>query len=135
MLFKATKGEQIFLECKRVVVMIMHSELESVYPALNVSIGAAVTGANVSLVFDRDGVDILSPNYFPVPSEGRAYLANALSDFNAPSINELLEIAQENGVKMVVIDRHLIETDWEVEERTIKSLLNDLASADLFVHF
>lgn len=120
---------------KKVVVMALHSELESAYPPLNISVGAAASGADVILAFMRDGLDILSRDYIPIPSEGRGYLANALNDFGAPSIGELLSNAVELDVKMVVVDKDTIESDWPVESQPIKWILNQAASADLFVHF
>ncbi|MFC4767683.1 peroxiredoxin family protein [Effusibacillus consociatus] len=123
------------MERKKVVVMALHSELESAYPPLNISVGAAASGAEVILAFARDGVDILNPNYIPIPSSGRGYLANTLSDFGAPTVQELLNIASECGVRMVVVDKDFVESNLPVESKPIKWILNEAASADLFVHF
>ena len=47
------------MDTKRVVVLALHDELESVYPPLNIAIGAASLGADVCLAFSRNGVQIL----------------------------------------------------------------------------
>lgn len=84
---------------KKVVVMALHDELESVYPPLNIAVGAASSGAKVKLAFSRKGINILDQAYTPAPSKGLEYLSQALTDFKAPTIHELLEIAVESGVE------------------------------------
>jgi peroxiredoxin family protein len=69
------------METKKVLVLAMHNELESAYPPLNIAVGAAASGADVSLVFSRKGIDILAENYVPLPSKGLEYLSNALENF------------------------------------------------------
>lgn len=123
------------MDRKQVVVMALHSELESAYPPLNISVGAAATGADVILVFLHDGVNILSPDYSPIPSEGREYLAKTLADFGAPTIKELLDSAVELGVEMIVPDTEQVESNWSFHSRPMRWILNKAACADLFVHF
>jgi predicted peroxiredoxin len=126
------------MEPKKVVVLALHDALESAYPPLNIAVGAASSGADVILAFSRKGVNILDEKYIPVPSEGIEYLSNALSDFNAPSIHELLEIAIETGVKLYVVDLDLKEDIhflYPADQVPIKWVLNEAVSADLFVHF
>ncbi|RZT23748.1 DsrE/DsrF/DrsH-like family protein [Fictibacillus sp. BK138] len=126
------------METKKVVVLALHGELESAYPPLNIAVGAASTGADVILAFSRKGVNILDKNYVPVPSVGIEYLSNALSDFNAPSIHDLLGIAVELGVKLYVVDLDIHDqTDFlhDAEQVPIKWVLNEAVSADLFFHF
>lgn len=126
------------METKKVVVLALHEELESAYPPLNIAVGAASTGADVILAFSRKGVNILDKNYVPVPSEGIEYLSNALSDFNAPSIHDLLSIAVELGVELYVVDLDIHDqTDFlhDAEQVPIKWVLNEAVSADLFFHF
>lgn len=126
------------METKKVVVLALHEELESAYPPLNIAVGAASTGADVTLAFSRKGVNILDKNYVPVPSDGIEYLSNALSDFDAPSIHDLLSIAVELGVKLYVVDLDIhdqIDFIHDAEQVPIKWVLNEAVSADLFFHF
>lgn len=127
------------MDTKKVVVLVLHDELESAYPPLNIAIGAASTDAEVWLAFSRNGVQMLDRDYIPVPSEGLGYLSNALNDFGAASINELLVIASELGVRFAVVDTDAIERNIQsnhaFESVPIKWILNEAASADLFVHF
>lgn len=123
------------MDKKQVVVVSLHSELESAYPPLNVSVGAAATGADVLLVFVRDGVNILHPHYEPVPSEGKEYLAKTLAEFGAPTITELLDNAVELGVQIIVPDTETVESNWPFKRMPMGWILNKTASADLFVHF
>lgn len=126
------------MNTKKVVVLALHDELESAYPPLNVAVGAASSGADVILAFSRKGVNILDKQYIPIPSDGIEYLSNALSDFNAPSINELLEIAVESGVKLYVVDLDIkdhTQFKYPAEQVPIKWVLNEAVSADLFIHF
>ncbi|AND43054.1 MULTISPECIES: peroxiredoxin family protein [Bacillaceae] len=126
------------MNTKKVVVLALHDELESAYPPLNVAVGAASSGADVILAFSRKGVNILDQKYIPIPSDGIEYLSNALADFNAPSINDLLEIAVESGVKFYVVDLDIkdhTQFKYPAEQVPIKWVLNEAVSADLFVHF
>lgn len=92
----------------------------------------------MTLAFSRKGVNILDKNYVPVPSDGIEYLSNALSDFDAPSIHDLLSIAVELGVKLYVVDLDIhdqIDFIHDAEQVPIKWVLNEAVSADLFFHF
>ncbi|KHE72773.1 DsrE/DsrF/DrsH-like family protein [Halobacillus sp. BBL2006] len=123
---------------KKVVVLALHDKLESVYPPLNIAVGAASSGANVKLAFSRKGLNIINKEYIPSPSEGLEYLSHALTHFNAPSIYDLLEIAVESGVEFYVVDLDINNEDdfsYPVEQVPIKWVLNEAVSADLFVHF
>jgi len=123
---------------KKVVVLALHDELESAYPPLNIAVGAASSGADVILAFSRKGVNILDKLYIPIPSAGIEYLSSAISDFNAPSINELLEIAVEMGVQLYVVDLDIKDSTnllYPAEQVPIKWILNEAVTADLFVHF
>lgn len=120
---------------KKVVLLVLHSELESAYPPLNIAVGAISSGAEVILAFGRDGVDILLPNYIPIPSQGRADIANGLSDFGAPSISELMDIACEFGVRFFMIDEEGVQSKWPIVRKELRWILNEAADADLFMHF
>ncbi|MGG1552325.1 peroxiredoxin family protein [Paenibacillus ferrarius] len=127
------------MDSKKVIVMALNDELESAYPPLNISIGAASTGADVVLAFSRNGINILDDHYIPIPSKGKEYLANALNDFKATSIGDLLSIAVNLGVRFVVPDidvpENKIVSELPFEKVPLKWLLNEAAAADLFVHF
>lgn len=126
------------MEKKIVVVMALHDELESAYPPLNVAVGAASSGAEVILAFSRKGVNILDKRYVSVPSEDLEYLSNALNDFGVASVHDLLEIAVEMGAQLYVVDLDVnddFEFIYPAEQVPIKWLLNEAASADLFMHF
>jgi predicted peroxiredoxin len=126
------------MAAKKVVVMAMHDELESAYPPLNIAVGAASSGAEVILAFSRKGVNILDKRYISVPSEDLEYLSNAISDFGVATVHELLEIAVEMGVQLYVVDLDIkdhFEFVLPAEQVPIKWILNEAASADLFMHF
>jgi predicted peroxiredoxin len=126
------------METKKVVILALHDELESAYPPLNIAVGAAASGAEVILAFSRKGVNILNKKYIPIPSKSINYLSNALKDFNAPSIQELLEVAADLGVQFYVVDIDIKEaTDfmYPAEQVPIKWVLNEAVPADLFIHF
>ncbi|WP_028782406.1 DsrE/DsrF/DrsH-like family protein [Thalassobacillus devorans] len=126
------------MNAKKVVILALHDEMESAYPPLNVAAGAAASGAEVTLAFSRKGVNILQKEYVPVPSEGMEYLSHALEDFKAASIHELLEIAVETGVQLYAVDLDMeVDADfiYPAEQVPIKWVLNEGASADLFLHF
>lgn len=123
---------------RKVVVMALHDELESAYPPLNIAAGAASSGAEVILAFSRKGVNILDKSYAPVPSAGLEYLAHALANFGVATIPELLDIAVEMGVQLYVVDLDVhdhTEFRHQAEQVPIKWILNEAASADLFLHF
>lgn len=123
---------------KKVVVMALHDELESAYPPLNIAVGAASSGADVILAFARKGVHILDKRYVSVPSEDLEYLSNAINDFGVSSVHELLDIAVEMGVQLYAVDldiKDTLEFLHPAEQVPIKWVLNEAASADLFMHF
>jgi predicted peroxiredoxin len=123
---------------RKVVVLASHDELESVYPPLNIAVGAASSGADVILAFSRDGVNILDNHYTPNPSKGIEYLSEALNSFHAPTIKELLGIAAESGVRFYIVDADYhdkVDLTYPAEQVPIKWVLNESSSADLFVHF
>lgn len=126
------------MNTKKVVVLALHDELESAYPPLNIAVGAASSGADVILAFSQKGVNILDKLYIPIPSAGIEYLSSAISDFNGPSINELLVIAVEMGVQLYVVDLDIKDSTnllYPAEQVPIKWILNEAVTADLFVHF
>lgn len=126
------------MEQRKVVIMALHDELESAYPPLNIAVGAASSGAEVILAFSRKGVNILSKHYNPVPSHGLEYLSHALKNFGVSSISELLDIAVEMGVQLYVVDLDVhdhTEFRHQAEQVPIKWVLNEVSSADLFLHF
>ncbi|MGG3560853.1 DsrE/DsrF/DrsH-like family protein [Neobacillus rhizosphaerae] len=126
------------MEAKKVVVLALHDELESAYPPLNIAVGAASSGADVVLAFSRKGVNILKKDYVPKPSHGVEYLSNALQNFGAPTIHELLGLAVEAGVQLYVVDLDMddkVNFLYYAEQVPIKWVLNEAGSADLFVHF
>lgn len=123
------------MEKKKVVVMALHDELESAYPPLKV---AASSGADVDLAFSRRGVNILDKQYVPVPSLDLEYLSNALNDFGVSSVHNLHGIAVEMGAQLYVVDLDVndqFKFIHRAEQVPIKWLLNEEASADLFMHF
>lgn len=123
---------------RKVVVLALHDELESVYPPLNIAVGAASSGAEVILAFSREGVNILDRHYLPKPSKGLEHLSKALKSFHAPTINELLGIAAESGVQFYIVDadhHEKLDLMYPAEQVPIKWVLNESSSADLFVHF
>lgn len=123
---------------RKVVVLASNDKLESVYPPLNIAVGAANSGANVILALSRKGIHILDKNYIPIPSNGIEYLSNALTEFNAPSISELIEHARDAGVRFYVVDVDAtdhVELLYQADQVSIKWILNEAASADLFIHF
>ncbi|XJZ27229.1 peroxiredoxin family protein [Bacillota bacterium Lsc_1132] len=123
---------------KKVVIMALHDELESAYPPLNIAVGAVSSGAEVILAFSRKGVNLLDKSYTAVPSRGLEYLAHAITNFGVSSIPELLDIAVEMGVQLYVVDldvRDHSDFRHHAEQVPIKWVLNEAASADLFLHF
>jgi predicted peroxiredoxin len=123
---------------RKVVVLALHDELESVYPPLNIAVGAASSGADVILAFSRKGVNILTSGFVPKPSKGIEYLSQALEAFNAPTIHELIGHAVEAGVKFYIVDadhHEKLDLIHPAEQVPIKWVLNEGNSADLFVHF
>ncbi len=123
---------------KKVVVLASNDKLESVYPPLNIAVGAANSGANVILALTRRGINILDKKYIPTPSNGIEYLSNALTEFNAPSISELIEHARDAGVRFYVADldtNDQVERLYQADQVSIKWILNEAASSDLFIHF
>ncbi|MGG5255286.1 peroxiredoxin family protein [Neobacillus sp. SM06] len=126
------------MDQKKVVIMALHDELESAYPPLNIAVGAVSSGAEVILAFSRRGVTILDKSYKGVPSKGLDYLSHALTNFGVTSIPELLDIAVEMGVQLYVVDLDVgdhCEFRHYAEQVPIKWILNEAASADLFLHF
>ncbi len=120
---------------RKVVVIAFHDELESAFPPLNVAVGAISSGAEVILAFSKDGMELLRKGFKPQPSLGKEEVRERLNEFGAPSFQELMEVARENGVRMISTNGIHFKSDWNPEIRSIKWVLNEAADADLFVHF
>lgn len=88
---------------KRVAIIASNGGLENAYKVLNVATAAAATDADVEIFFTFEGLSIIHKQSADMlkMAPGNEHFAEGFKRANVPSIAELLEIAQESGVKMI----------------------------------
>lgn len=88
---------------KRVAIIASNGGLENAYKVLNIATAAAATDADVEIFFTFEGLSIIHKQSADMlkMAPGNEHFAEGFKRANVPSIAELLEIAQESGVKMI----------------------------------
>lgn len=88
---------------KRVAIIASNSGLETAYKVLNIATVASATDAEVAIFFTFDGLSIIhkdSANLLKM-GPGKENYIEGFKKSNIPSVDELLEIAKENNVKLI----------------------------------
>lgn len=88
---------------KRVAIIVGNGGLDTAYKVLNIATTAAATDAEVAIFFTFQGVNIIHKEgvkMLRLP-QGAEHLDEGFKKTGVPSIEELLEIAKESGVRLI----------------------------------
>ena len=88
---------------RRVGIIASGAGVETAYKVLNIATAAAAMDAEVAIFFTFDGLAVLhkrSADLLRLPPE-KEFLAQGFRKTNVPSIQELLEVARESGVRFI----------------------------------
>ncbi|KYP81917.1 DsrE/DsrF/DrsH-like family protein [Ferroacidibacillus organovorans] len=88
---------------KRVAIIASNGGLEAAYKVLNIATAAAATDAEVGIFFTFEGLSIIhkqSETMLKLRPENE-HFSEGFKRANVPTVSELLEIAQDSGVKMI----------------------------------
>ncbi|WP_282936518.1 DsrE/DsrF/DrsH-like family protein [Paenibacillus sp. RC67] len=88
---------------KKVAIIASSGGLETAYKVLNIATAAAAMEAEVVIFFTFEGLSIIHKNSEQLLQlkPGNEGLAEGFKRANVPSIQELLNIAKESGVRLI----------------------------------
>lgn len=88
---------------KRVAIIASSGGLDNAYKVLNIATAGAATDAEVAIFFTFEGLSIIHKQAETMLNmePGKEPIIEGFKKANVPSVSELLEIAQESGVKMI----------------------------------
>lgn len=87
----------------KVAIIASNGSLFDAYKVFNVATAAAASDAEVGIFFTFEGLNLIHKEgnkQLPIP-EGREHFQEGFERENIPPIPELLEMAQEMGVKII----------------------------------
>ncbi|HLR03014.1 MAG TPA: DsrE/DsrF/DrsH-like family protein [Virgibacillus sp.] len=88
---------------KRVAIIAANGGLFDAYKVFNIATAAAASDKAVGIFFTFEGLNLIHKEghkHLEVP-EGKEHFKEGFEKTNVPSIPELLEMAQDMGVKMI----------------------------------
>lgn len=87
----------------KVAIIASNGGLFDAYKVFNIATAAAATEQEVSVFFTFEGLNLIhkeTSKQLPMP-EGKEHFQQGFANANVPSIPELIEMAQEMGVKFI----------------------------------
>jgi len=87
----------------KVAIIAANGGLFDAYKVFNVATAAAASNAEVGIFFTFEGLNLIHKEghkNLPIP-EGREHFQEGFQKANVPSIEELIEIAKDLGVKLI----------------------------------
>ena len=87
----------------KTAIIAANGELFDAYKVYNIATAAAASGHEVSIFFTFEGLNLIhkeTSQQLPLPV-GKEHFAEGFKKANVPSIPELIEMAQELGVRFI----------------------------------
>ncbi len=87
----------------KVAIIAANGGLFDAYKVFNVATAAAASDAEVGIFFTFEGLNLIhkeAHKNLAVP-EGREHFIQGFKETNVPSVEELIEMAQELGIKLI----------------------------------
>lgn len=87
----------------KVAIIASNGGLFDAYKVFNIATASAATDAEVAIFFTFEGLNLIhkqAHHQLPLPA-GQEHFAEGFKKANVPSIPELVEMAQELGVKII----------------------------------
>ncbi len=88
---------------KKVAIIASNGGLFDAYKVFNIATAAAATDLEVAVFFTFEGLNLIhkeANKQLPMP-EGKEHFAEGFAKANVPAIPEMVEMAQEMGVKFI----------------------------------
>jgi peroxiredoxin family protein len=98
-----TKNQGELTMNKKVAIIASNGGLFDAYKVFNIATAAAATDQEVAIFFTFEGLNLIhkeANKQLSMPA-GKEHFAEGFAKANVPSIPELLEMAQEMGVKFI----------------------------------
>ena len=91
------------MEKKRVAIIASSSGLETAYKVLNIATAAAALDAEVGVFFTFEGLNIIHKDAGKMLKlkPGNEGLEEGFKKANVPTVQQLLEMAKESGVRLI----------------------------------
>lgn len=102
----------------RVAIIASNGGLFDAYKVFNIATASAATEAEVAIFFTFEGLDLIHKQghqQLPLPV-GKEYFAEGFKNANVPSIPELVNMAQELGVKLIACQMTMDVMDLKKED-------------------
>ncbi len=118
----------------KVAIVASNGGLFDAYKVFNIATAAAATDAEVGIFFTFEGLNLIhkeANKQLPIP-EGREHFKEGFEKENVPSIPELLEMAQEMGVKLIACQMTMDVMGLDKDE-FVDGI--EVAGAASFIHF
>jgi len=102
---------------KRVAIIASSGGIESAYKVMNIAMAAAATDAEVTIFFTFEGLGIIHKDVANMLSfaAGNEHYEEGFKKSNIPPISQMLEMAQESGVKLIACQMTMDVTGLEKE--------------------
>ncbi|KKC47793.1 sulfur reduction protein DsrE [Paenibacillus sp. VTT E-133280] len=87
----------------KVAIIASNGGMFDAYKVFNIATASAATDAEVAIFFTFEGLNLIHKqvhHQLPLPA-GKEYFAEGFKNANIPSIPELVNMAQEMGVKII----------------------------------
>src|SRR5699024_10746521 len=102
----------------KTAIIAANGTLFDAYKVFNVATAAAASGQEVGVFFTFEGLNLIhkeAHNNLPLP-EGKEHFAEGFAQANVPSMEELVGMAQELGVKLIACQMTMDVMNLEKED-------------------
>ncbi len=102
----------------KVAIIASNGGVFDAYKVFNIATAAAATDAEVQIFFTFEGLNLIHKEGYkqlPMP-EGKEHFAEGFEKANVPSIPELVDMAQEMGVKIIACQMTMDVMSLEKED-------------------
>ena len=118
----------------KVAIIAANGGMFDAYKVFNIATAAAATDAEVGIFFTFEGLDLIhkeAHKQLPLPA-GKEHFQEGFQKANVPPVEQLVEMAQEMGVKMIACQMTMDVMTLE-KEHFVEGI--DVGGAASFLHF
>ncbi|MEJ9152338.1 DsrE/DsrF/DrsH-like family protein [Bacillus smithii] len=118
----------------KVAIIAANGGLFDAYKVFNIATAAAATEAEVGIFFTFEGLNLIhkeAHKQLPIP-EGKEHFQEGFQKANVPSIEQLVQMAQELGVKLIACQMTMDVMGLD-KDQFVDGV--DVAGAATFLHF
>lgn len=118
----------------KVAIIAANGGMFDAYKVFNIATAAAATDAEVGIFFTFEGLNLIHKEahmQLPLPA-GKEHFQEGFQKANVPPVEQLVEMAQEMGVKMIACQMTMDVMTLE-KEHFVEGI--DVGGAASFLHF